>query len=508
MGNPLDHESYRQFLAAFDDQHAKLSAATGNAAKPLAKLREALGEATRILDEQAATLAGASDTTRARLETFRNFLAEQGAMDSGAAARIEELEAERARLVEAARANEARFAQASQELSELRAAADAARGRASELESHAATARHEAALASDRVAELEQTLAEKQSAEADQRAEHEAARADADRAAQEAEAARKAAQRAADERDRAREELTNLQAEFAQLRERAEGGQAAARERDRLAREAEGAQRQIAALNERIEGLQTDLAARVPRDRVTQLEDELRLAAERMEAVEQRLHEETAKGTKSMLAQQLAEALREAEQAREELRALRRELGRGGPAPADTPAPKARKATAAAPPDQLTRIRAAAEALGRKRSLGEILVNAGVLAQDQLDETIEAQRATPNIHLGELLVERGIADEAAVAQGLACQCGVDFIQFDDNTVDPEAAALISRRLAQQHTCIPLSADAETVILAMRNPLDLVAIEDVERATSRKAAPVVAPAPAIRAAIEKYYWEPE
>lgn len=505
MGNPLDHETYRQFLTAFDDQHNKLAAAAANAAKPLAKLREALGEATRMLDEQAANLAGASETTRTRLENFRNFLAEQGDMDSGAAARVEELEAERARLQEAHRANEARLAQASQELSELRAAAEAARGRAGELESLAANARNEAALASDRVAELEAALGERQSTEAALRAEAESARAEADQAKGEADAARKAAQRAADERDRAREEITTIQSAYAELRERAEAGQAAARERDRLAREAEASQRQIAALNERIESLQADLAGRVPRDRVTQLEDDLRIARERTEAIEQRLHEETAKGTKSMLAQQLAEALREAEQAREDLRALRRELGRNAPAAKEAPAPPA---GAAPPADRLAAIRDAAAALGKKRTLGEMLVKAGALSQEQLDEALDHQRANPSTHLGTILIERGHVDEAAVAQGLACQCGVDFFHFDDANVDPGAAARISRRLAQQHMCIPLGADDGGILLAMANPLDLVAIEDIERATGLKVAPVVSTPQQIRAAIEKYFWEPE
>ena len=74
-------------------------------------------------------------------------------------------------------------------------------------------------------------------------------------------------------------------------------------------------------------------------------------------------------------------------------------------------------------------------------------------------------------------------------------------------MDAAAAALISERLANQHLCVPVEANEEAITLAMANPLDLVAIEDVERAYGRKVDVVVGTATQIRAAIGKYYWEP-
>jgi len=95
-----------------------------------------------------------------------------------------------------------------------------------------------------------------------------------------------------------------------------------------------------------------------------------------------------------------------------------------------------------------------------------------------------------------------------VAQALACQCGVDFVALTERTVNSEATALINERLANKHNCIPVRATAGTLELAMANPMDLVAIEDVERTTNRKVEVVVSTASAIKEAIAKFYWEPE
>nr|HPO14020.1 type II secretion system protein GspE [Candidatus Hydrogenedentota bacterium] len=64
------------------------------------------------------------------------------------------------------------------------------------------------------------------------------------------------------------------------------------------------------------------------------------------------------------------------------------------------------------------------------------------------------------------------------------------------------------RPANQHQCLPVRTTDEGLILAMVNPLDLLAIEDVERTTNRKVEIVVVTPSDIKEAIAKYYWEPE
>ena len=86
-----------------------------------------------------------------------------------------------------------------------------------------------------------------------------------------------------------------------------------------------------------------------------------------------------------------------------------------------------------------------------------------------------------------------MTDEIAVAKAIAQQMNVDFIHLDQSCVDREAAHRITGRVAEMHTCIPIHEKNGHLILAMANPLDLIAIEDVERASELPVRPVVATA---------------
>lgn len=235
-------------------------------------------------------------------------------------------------------------------------------------------------------------------------------------------------------------------------------------------------------------------------DAANALRRELEDVRAQQHMMEEQLAEEQAKGTKSVLATQLAEALKDAEDARSELRSLRLQSGASA---------KPGKAASGAPTTSDTqRVQEAATRLsGQKRTLGELLVEAKLVSQELVDEAIQIQKGNPQQHVGAILIEKGHASEEAVAQALAWQCDVPYVALTEGAITPEAATTISQRLAQQHTCIPIQADDNSLTLAMHNPLDLLAIEDVERAAARTVEVVVSTPREIRAAIEKYYWEP-
>lgn len=219
--------------------------------------------------------------------------------------------------------------------------------------------------------------------------------------------------------------------------------------------------------------------------------------------LEQKLREETTKKAKSALAQQLAEALRESEAAQEEIQKVRAELidiraARKDP-PAAPPVPRAE-----APSRKKRPTKGKGEAKG---SLAEILVEAGIVTQRQIDEALENERATPQHHLGVILVEKGLASEKDIAQAIAVFCDAECVRLDDATLhDEEAVRLLSARLARLHTCLPVRVDGNKLVLAMANPLDLVAIEDIERTTNLTVQPVVAAPSEILQAIAQCYVE--
>jgi DNA repair exonuclease SbcCD ATPase subunit len=307
----------------------------------------------------------------------------------------------------------------------------------------------------------------------------------------------------------AREELQRTTEELETLSSAQDDATAA---QDGLKTELLSVQREMEGLREKYrEGLSTE-AALALRQQVTE-------TAARVQQVEGELEEARGQTKKSVLAQQLAEAIEDSERVGEENNALRQELSllRDGKAMQESEAPDDSGSVASgvtepahASDDELRRIDESAKkhANGPKRVIGQILLDAGVVTEEGLDQALALQKSNPQQHMGSILTELGLASEEAVAQARASQCGVEFIRFNEDTVNPEAAALVTERLAKQHNCIPVSVSNGEMLLAVTNPMDLMAIEDVERFTSTRVEVVVGTAPEITAAIAKYYWEPE
>lgn len=308
--------------------------------------------------------------------------------------------------------------------------------------------------------------------------------------------------------DEAQEEQGRVSAEFERLKSMQQHAEAT---QEGLKTELRAVQRELESLKERYrEGLSSD-AALALRQQVTE-------TAAQVSALEKDLIEAREHAKKSVLAQQLTDAIQETERLEEDNGRLRQQLGLledgrkimdGGyelETAAVLPAPQVTRS----PEDELQRIQRSAQKWthGPKRVIGQILLDAGVITEEQLETALELQKSNPQQHLGALLGELGFASEEAIAQARASQCGVNYIRFTEDTVDPEAAALINARLAQQHHCIPVSAVDRSMVLAVANPMDLLAIEDVERFTNRKVDVVVGTSADIEQAIARFYWEPE
>jgi type IV pilus assembly protein PilB len=88
------------------------------------------------------------------------------------------------------------------------------------------------------------------------------------------------------------------------------------------------------------------------------------------------------------------------------------------------------------------------------------------------------------------------------------QCRIPFTEVGLTDINPEVADLIPGRIARKHVCVPIKSDAETITLAMANPMDLLAIEDIGHLTGRAVVPMVGRFADVENAVAKYYWEPE
>ena len=115
------------------------------------------------------------------------------------------------------------------------------------------------------------------------------------------------------------------------------------------------------------------------------------------------------------------------------------------------------------------------------KKLGSILIEQGVITDDQLQVALREQRRLGG-RLGTVLTELGMVNDDDVARAIAHQSGVEHVTLDDEKPDPEAIALVPESLARKSELIPLSSDGSTLVVAMANPTDIVAIDEVQKAT--------------------------
>ncbi|MGH2691160.1 MAG: GspE/PulE family protein [Actinomycetota bacterium] len=137
----------------------------------------------------------------------------------------------------------------------------------------------------------------------------------------------------------------------------------------------------------------------------------------------------------------------------------------------------------------------------KKKDLGELLLEKGLISEDQLDEAKEEQQRTGR-SLGRILVERGWVTESGLIALLARQIGLEFVELTDISVDTTAAGLIPESLAKRYRALPIGYEDSKLIVAMSDPSNVLAIDDIRTLTGREVKPVVATATDILAAISR------
>ena len=137
----------------------------------------------------------------------------------------------------------------------------------------------------------------------------------------------------------------------------------------------------------------------------------------------------------------------------------------------------------------------------RTRALGEILVDDGLITQEQLDEArSESEQAGKS--LGRTLIDLGLVGESALVKALATQIGLPFMDLSDFQIDMTAASLVPQSLAKRYTALPIAFEEETLIVAMSDPGNVFAVDDIRTLTGRDIRIVVATRTDIGEAIER------
>ena len=135
--------------------------------------------------------------------------------------------------------------------------------------------------------------------------------------------------------------------------------------------------------------------------------------------------------------------------------------------------------------------------------LGEILVKEKLIAQDQLQQALEHQKKSGG-RLGAALVKLGFISDEEITGVLSRQYGVPAINLSFYQVDPAVIKLVPQETAVRYQIVPLSRVGSTLTIAMADPTNVFAMDDIKFMTGLKVEPVVASENAILEAIDKFY----
>lgn len=151
------------------------------------------------------------------------------------------------------------------------------------------------------------------------------------------------------------------------------------------------------------------------------------------------------------------------------------------------------------------------DSVGRKKKrLGDILMSAGVLTEDQLMEGLSEQKVR-GTKLGQTLVELGILTEDEIAQALSRQLGMSIVKLGDQRIPDEVLHIVSSDVLKKYNLIPYEFDEfnmNILKVAMADPLDLVALDDLQFMTPYQIEPVVCTPTEVSKALDRYFGNAE
>ncbi len=138
-----------------------------------------------------------------------------------------------------------------------------------------------------------------------------------------------------------------------------------------------------------------------------------------------------------------------------------------------------------------------------KKRLGEILVESGVIDENQLKEALKIQREKGGL-LGDVLVSLGYVSEDNLAKSLSEHLGLKLVDPLSYDINPEVLEIVPEQVARKYTLIPLDKERNVLYVAMADPLNIYAMEELKSLTGLIIRPYVSPRYAINRAIEQFY----
>ena len=137
------------------------------------------------------------------------------------------------------------------------------------------------------------------------------------------------------------------------------------------------------------------------------------------------------------------------------------------------------------------------------KQLGDILLEGGHVTREQLEHAVSEQRRLGR-SLGRVLVDLGVLTEQQLVAALATQIGMRFVDLSDHPVDGSAVSRVSEPVCRRHTALPIGYEDGKLVVAMADPANVFAIDDIRSATGLEVKAVVSTKADVVAAINRYH----
>jgi len=139
----------------------------------------------------------------------------------------------------------------------------------------------------------------------------------------------------------------------------------------------------------------------------------------------------------------------------------------------------------------------------KRKRLGELLMEEGMITEAQLNQALEYQKETGK-KLGEALVASGIIKQEYIIRVLEVKMGIQYIRPDASTIDPEVIKLIEEDVARKYDVVPIKIQKGKLVVTMSDPLNIQAIDDISMIAGMEISPAFSTGEEIRKAISIYY----
>ncbi len=137
------------------------------------------------------------------------------------------------------------------------------------------------------------------------------------------------------------------------------------------------------------------------------------------------------------------------------------------------------------------------------KRIGEVLLERGVINHKQLEQALAHQKTHGGL-MGQLLIELGFVTEEEIALALTAQYGFPYLPLENYEIDENLTSLIPEEMARQYCLIPVDRIGNALTLAMADPSNIQAIEDVELRTKCVIQAFVSTPTDVKKAIAKHY----